>query len=103
MRKTRLSEIVQSLNPGLQSDIQQVSNRLVDPVSVSTAAALLHITERQVHQLCQDGILDFERRPRRKVYKISLIKYILKRHGMHYIEVDDDAIRPQECLDISVK
>ena len=103
MRKTRLSEIWQSLNPGIREDIQQIRDRLEDPVSVPTAAELLHVTERQIHQLCQDTVLDFERRRIRKVYKKSLIIYILKRHGMNHVEVDDDSIRPQERLEYSVK
>lgn len=101
--RTRLSEIEQSLNPGIREDIQRVRDRLEDPLSVSTAAELLHVTERQIHQLCQDFILDYERRRVRRVYKKSLIEYILKRHGMHYIEVDDDSIHPQKGLEKSFK
>lgn len=103
MRRTRLSEIEDTLNPGLREDIQRVRDRLEDPVAVSTAAELLHVTERQIHQLCQDTILDYERRRIRKIYKKSLIEYILKRHGMNHIEVDSDSICPDKHLEESFK
>ena len=92
MRPTFLSEIENSLNPELRKIILQVRNRVEDEITIQHTASILQVSPRRIYQLCCSQNLDFVCFPHQKILKTSLIKYILFRHGIENIEVDDLSI-----------
>jgi hypothetical protein len=92
MRPTRLSEIENSLNPELREMIQHLRDRIENDFTVQHTAGVLGVSSRRVYQLCLSQDLDFVQFPRRKIIKNSLILYILSRHGIDNIEIDDPTI-----------
>ena len=94
MRKTRLSEIMPSLNPELRSLVENISRRDRELLPETVARLLGYRSRRRVDQLCDVHELEFVHRPTRRVLSSSVVSHLLARHGYSDIEVDLDNLSP---------
>jgi len=90
----RLSELYPSLNSDLQNIVLSI-NRREGPVHPGVAARLLGYSSRRfLDRKCERGDLDETNRPTRRIPKISLLIFLLSKHGFENIEIDSLNIHP---------
>ncbi len=90
MRQTRLSEIIDDINPELRGLVLRLARGEKELLPHNVARLLGYRSRRRVDRLCDLHILSYVHRPTRRILAGSIVNYLLTRHGYNHIVIDLD-------------